>query len=147
MGAFQPILIASAVFMAVVWLAVFKQAMLVPLSHDEHQFVAAGRLLAGGMLPYRDFPTNHMPYLILLYGAAFSLTQTSMLPARAVSAVFAALTATLVFHLTWSFFRDSSRPLRFIISAAGCLTLITNPLTVSGTLTIAAAAGLGSPRK
>ena len=129
-GTFQPILIASAVFMAVAWLTVFKQAMLVPLSHDEHQFVAAGRLLAGGMLPYRDFPSNHMPYLTLVYGAVFSLTQTSMLPARAVSAVCAALAASLVFHLTGSFFRDRSRPLRFIISAAGSLTLITNPLFV-----------------
>ena len=129
-GTSQPLLIASAVFMAVVWLAVFKQAMLVPLSHDEHQFVAAGRLLAGGMLPYRDFPTYHMPYLIMLYGAVFSLTQTSMLPARAVSAICAALAASLVFHLTGSFFRNSSRPIRFIISAAGCLTLITNPIFI-----------------
>jgi len=43
--ALQPILTASAVFMVLVWLSVFKQAMRIPLSHDENQFIAAGQLL------------------------------------------------------------------------------------------------------
>lgn len=123
-----PIVVGSAVFSVIVWLAVFKQAMLTPFNHDEHQFVAAGRLLAEGWLPYRDFPSNHMPYLALVYAAVFKATGWNLLPARAVSAVSAALAAGIVFALTSSFFRGQSARTRVVIASAACLALITNPI-------------------
>ena len=126
--ALQPILTASAVFMVLVWLSVFKQAMRIPLSHDENQFIAAGRLAAGGLLPYRDFPSNHMPYLTFAYGAIFNLTNLSLMPARAVSAVSAALAVGLVFSMAGDFFRDKRKSTRFMISGTVGLLLITNPV-------------------
>jgi hypothetical protein len=125
---FQPIVVASAVFTVLVWVTAFKQAMLVPLSHDEHQFVAAGRLTAEGLLIYRDFPSNHMPYLAFIYAAIFKATDWDLLPARAVSAVSAALGIGLVFALTSSFFRGRSNITRFALAAASSLALMTNPL-------------------
>jgi len=120
--------IGSAVFTVIVWLAVFKQAMLIPFSHDENQFIAAGRLVANGLLPYRDFPSNHMPYLTLVYAAIFKATDWNLLSARAASAVSAALAAGIVFALTSSFFRGRPALTRFTISGAACLILITNPI-------------------
>jgi 4-amino-4-deoxy-L-arabinose transferase-like glycosyltransferase len=124
----QPIVLASAVLMTIVWLTVFEQAMHIPLSHDEHQFIAAGRLAADGLLPYRDFPSNHMPYLTLAYAAVFKLTDWSLLPARAVSALSAALAAGLVYALTAWFLREERRITRFLVSSAATLLLITNPI-------------------
>jgi hypothetical protein len=125
---FQSLAIAVALFSVLVWLATFKQAMQVPFSHDEHQFVAAGRLVADGLLPYRDFPFNHMPYLALVYGTVFKMTSWNLLPARVVSAVSAALAAGLVFLLASAFFRTKNRFTRFAISASASLLLITNPI-------------------
>lgn len=127
-AALQPILIASTVFTVLVWLTAFKQAMRIPLSHDENQFIAAGRLAADGLIPYRDFPSNHMPYLTYAYGAVFKLTYSSLMPARAVSAVSAALAAGLIFSLTGGFFHDKQRFTRLGISGAASLLLITNPI-------------------
>jgi 4-amino-4-deoxy-L-arabinose transferase-like glycosyltransferase len=122
-------LVAAVVALTIIiWLTAFKQAMLIPLSHDEHQFVAAGRLVADGLLPYRDFPSNHMPYLALVYAAIFKATNWDLMPARVVSAVSAALATAIVFALTSSFLRGRRVFTRFTVSGAACLLLITNPI-------------------
>ena len=47
------------------------------LSHDEHQHVAAGALIAReGLMPYRDFPHFHTPYLAYVYARHFSILRS-----------------------------------------------------------------------
>jgi len=59
------------------------------LSHDEHQFVAAGWLLGNqGLLPYRNFPFHHLPNLALLYAAIARLSSTPLLIDRLLSVAF-----------------------------------------------------------
>jgi len=72
-------------------------AMTRGLSHDEHQHIAAGMMWGReGLLPYRDFPLFHTPYLTYIYGALFRLTEYPLLTARLFAAVCAtALVAML----------------------------------------------------
>ena len=61
----------------------FGAAMSKRLDHDEHQFVASGALLARqSLLPYRDFPYFHMPYLVGLYALFFRASDHLLLAAR-----------------------------------------------------------------
>ena len=113
------------------WLAgvVFVQAMLVPISHDEHQFVASGWLLANrGLLPYRDFPYFHTPYLVFAYAALFKLTSYYFLAARALNAACAALSIVVLGAILW----PRLRPLkgRWEIFVLGSLPVLAigNPL-------------------
>jgi hypothetical protein len=56
------------------------------LNHDEHQFVAAGTLIARtGAVPYRDFPYFHMPLLAYLNAALFQWNDSLLLAARTLS--------------------------------------------------------------
>ncbi len=56
------------------------------LNHDEHQFVAAGTLIARtGAMPYRDFPYFHMPLLAYLNAAIFQWNDSLLLTARTLS--------------------------------------------------------------
>jgi hypothetical protein len=62
------------------------------LDHDEHQFIAAGALLAReGLLPYRDFAYFHLPNLAFVYAALFRLTESLLLSARLFSLACGAL--------------------------------------------------------
>ena len=57
----------------------YSMAMRLPLSHDEHQFVAGGWLLGKyGMLPYRDFPFHHLPNLLFFYAALGQLSSAPL---------------------------------------------------------------------
>ena len=67
------------------------------LSHDEHQHIAAGMLWAReGLLPYRDYPHFHTPYLAFAYGEMFRWTSHPLLVARAFSVACAAGIVALV---------------------------------------------------
>ena len=65
---------------------VLSLGMTKALSHDEHQHVAAGALVAReGLLPYRDFPHLHTPYLPFVYSLLFRTTDYLLLAARLFS--------------------------------------------------------------
>ncbi len=67
------------------------------LSHDEHQHLAAGcMILREGLMPYRDFPCFHTPYLPYLYAALFQLPVGLLMIARLAGAVAGGLTVGLV---------------------------------------------------
>jgi hypothetical protein len=101
--------------------------MQMPLDHDENQFVASGWLIAhAGLLPYRDFPYFHLPYLSLIYALVFQFSSYPLLAARLVE-VAAAFGTTLIIYLllrrkprTWS---------GVVIGASGVLIWVFNPLT------------------
>src|SRR5688572_10145294 len=99
------------------------------LSHDEHQHIAAGVLFArDGLLPYRDFPYFHLPYLIYVYGFLFQVTDQYLLAARLFSAVCAALTCGLVCGAAWKMFAAHATGQRVAITAGAFLLLVSSPL-------------------
>lgn len=108
----------------VVTLAIHKGS-----SHDEHQHIAAGMLLAReGLLPYKDYPYFHTPYLVFAYGALFEFTSHPLLVARLFSAVCATLTLGLIFWLSLYVFRSSSPRMRIGVATAAVLLVLTSPL-------------------
>ena len=78
------------------------------LSHDEHQHIAAGMLWAReGLVPYRDYPHFHTPYLAFLYGELFRWTEHPLLVARVFSALCATGIVALVGWVAFSEFRST----------------------------------------
>ena len=122
-------LIAS-VALAAVFVALFARSMFYPLSHDEHQFIAGGALLARhGALPYKDFSYNHMPYLAFIYGAVFMASDHLLLAARLISVVCAWLTLVLIFRIGLSSCVSRGRD-RWFVAGGSALFLFANPLFV-----------------
>jgi hypothetical protein len=96
------------VALALTLLAFFALAMLVAksqekgLGHDEHQFVSPGILtMREGLLPYRDYPLFHVPYLVLLHGALAAWVPYKMLVVRLFTALTAWGTVFLIGRWTW----------------------------------------------
>lgn len=57
---------------------------------DEHQFIAPGLLTVRyGLIPYRDYPLFHMPYLVVLHGLLGNFTGWPVLTARVLTAIAA----------------------------------------------------------
>src|SRR5690349_6210883 len=83
--------------LVVILLAIFSRIMTLGFDHDEHQFVASGTLLARqGMLPYRDYPYFHTPYLVFADAVLFAWIPYLLLAARGLSAVCGAATIGLI---------------------------------------------------
>src|SRR6266571_4053576 len=92
--------IGEALFFLCVALLLVGQAMAKPLDHDEHQFVASGWLLAHeGLLPYRDYPYFHLPYMSLVYAVVYAFTTYPMLAARLIETAGALGSAILIYAL------------------------------------------------
>src|SRR5262245_45862818 len=78
---------AFLVVTALVFPIVAGLGMTKGLNHDEHQHVAAGALVAReGLIPYRDFPYFHTPYLPFAYAVLFRGTDHLLSAARILSA-------------------------------------------------------------
>src|SRR5437868_2817504 len=72
-----------SLFLLMVGLLLLGLSMTKRLDHDEHQFIASGVLWARrGLLPYRDYPYFHMPYMVFVYGLLFKLSDHLLLVAR-----------------------------------------------------------------
>ena len=109
-------------------------AMVAPFGHDEHQFVFSGQLLADqALLPYLDFPYNHSPYLVFLYGALFKLTDFDLLAARAISALGALATAAMLYGACWRAAEGETTFWKYWISAGAVVILLANPIFQSTT--------------
>ena len=91
---------------------VFTLGMTQGLNHDENQHIAAGALVAReGLLPYRDFPHFHTPYLAFIYAALFRATDHLLLAARLFTIACATASVGLVGAATADAFR--AHPPRF----------------------------------
>ena len=109
-------------------------AMVAPFGHDEHQFVFSGQLLADqALLPYLDFPYNHSPYLVFLYGALFKLTDFDLLAARAISALGALATVAMLYGACWRSAVGKTSFWKYWISAGAVVILLANPIFQSTT--------------
>ena len=96
---------------------------------DEDQHIAAGVLFAReGLVPYRDFPYFHLPYLIYAYGFLFKFTDHYLLAARLFSAVCAAFTGGAIFLAAWRLFEMYSVWRRLLIGGGAVVLLISTPL-------------------
>ena len=101
-----PVLILAA---ALVFPLAAALAMTKGLNHDENQHVAAGAMVARGLLPYRDFPHFHTPYLAFIYAALFHVTDHLLLAARLFGAVCASAMAGLVGSIGCALFRERGK--------------------------------------
>jgi len=123
--------IIAAALLAASLAILFGRAVERPLSHDEHQFVASGALLANeGLVPYVDYAYFHMPYLTFVYGALFGLSDHLLLTARAFSVLCAWLTLLLVFATTWRLWRSRSEGVALLMASGALVLVLLNPLFV-----------------
>ncbi|MEQ1862090.1 MAG: hypothetical protein ABMA13_19405 [Chthoniobacteraceae bacterium] len=89
------------------------------VSHDEHQHIAAGMLWGrDGLLPYRDFPLFHTPYLTFVYGWLFRLTDYPLLAARLFSAGCATAMVALIGAVAFRAFRDRGTKVAWRVAMA-----------------------------
>jgi hypothetical protein len=96
------------------------------LGHDEHQHIAAGALLArDGLLPYRDFPHFHTPYLAFVYGLLFQGTDHLMLAARLFSVACATAMVGLLGSVAYGLFYDRGKRLAGFVCAGTVLLCLT----------------------
>lgn len=99
------------------------------LSHDEHQHVAAGALLARqGLLPYLDYPYFHTPYLTLAYGILFCASDHLLLTARLFSVTCATAVAGLLGTVIFHAWRARSFRSAALISCSSVLLFLTTEL-------------------
>ena len=107
-----------------------SRAVRADYNHDEDQFITSARLLLDeGLLPYRDYPYFHTPYLIFVYALLFSLTGSyNLLVARLFSAVCATASVMLVFWMVLYFFRNHSWKFRYPAAIGITFLYLPNPL-------------------
>lgn len=103
------------------------------LNHDEHQHIAAGAVFAReGLLPYRDFPHFHTPYLAFIYGALFRVSDHLMLAARLFSVACVVGSIGLVGAVAAQLFRPrGERTMR--LAVGGTLLLLLSAAVFSRT--------------
>ena len=122
-------------FFIVIFILLLGRALNAELNHDEHQFVASGKLLADQFsFPYIDYPFHHMPNLALIYGLLFKLTNFSLLGARVLSVTWATLSVVILFYIAFEHFNSQGSLIQSLLAIACVILLITNPLfgSVSG---------------
>ena len=119
-------LIAFFVVCAVVFPIVLGLGMTRGVSHDEHQHVAAGALVAReGLLPYQDFPHFHTPYLAFLYALLFRLSDHLLVVGRLVSVVSATAILGILGSIAYGLFRGRGKRFAFLMCTGTVLLAIT----------------------
>jgi hypothetical protein len=99
------------------------------LSHDEHQHVAAGALIAReGLLPYRDFPHFHTPYLAFAYAALFRMSDHLVMAARLLSVGCATALLGMLGAIAYSLFWARGRGFATLACAGTVLLGLTTTL-------------------
>jgi len=110
---------------------IFGLAMGRSLSHDEHQHLAAGMLVANeGLWPYRDFPYLHTPVLPLVYGLFLGHCEHLLLATRLFSTICASLIAGALFLAAFRAFSGMKPIVRIGLSALVPALLVTSPVVV-----------------
>jgi len=118
------VLLASSIFVAL------SLALGGTFSHDEHQFVASGELLARyGLLPYVDYPYHHTPNMVFIYAVLQSFSSYSLLPARLFSAACLVLSTILLASLARRLAGDAASLRSYLYSLVACGLFLLNPLT------------------
>src|SRR5437899_439564 len=96
-------LLLSAALLTFAFVSLFAASMNAELIRDENMFVALGALLSRtSLLPYRDFPYIHAPYLGVVFALVAQISDRLLLSARIVSVAFAWLTLVLLYVAAWA---------------------------------------------
>lgn len=112
-------------------LLLLGNSMISPFSHDEHQFIVGARLFADqGSLPYLDFPHNHMPYLVFVYGFLFKLVSANLLTARLVSVAASIATVGMLGWISWRMSSKSGLVFGWLSVVGTILIIIGNPFFI-----------------
>ncbi len=121
--------VAGLSFLIFVALVTFGQCVGLNLSHDEHQFIAPAVLWArNGLLPYRNVPLFHQPYLIALDALVIKNASSPLLAARLISGAAAFLTGLLLFGCAWRATREKPIGLRLISGISIVMLWLTSHL-------------------
>ncbi len=124
--------IGATLFLLLVAAVLFDRAMTQSLSHDEHQFIAAGWWLAkASLLPYRDFPYHHMPYQIPLNALAVTLSPYVLLSGRLVSWAAGCAASCVLFVAVWREFRTRKASLALVAAGVAVAAFVGQPITAS----------------
>jgi 4-amino-4-deoxy-L-arabinose transferase-like glycosyltransferase len=107
-----------------------SRAVRADYNHDEDQFISSARLLLDdGLLPYRDYPYFHTPYLAFIYALLFAFTgDNNLLAARLFSAICATACVMLVFWMVLHFFRKYGWKYRYLAAFGITFLYLPNPL-------------------
>ena len=104
---------------------VLQLAMTQSFSHDENQHIAAGALVAReGLLPYRDFPHFHTPYLAFVYALLFQGADHLLLVARLFTVACATAMVGLLGSVAFALFRERGSILAWSVCAGAVLLFI-----------------------
>src|SRR4030095_8901456 len=120
---------AFLIVSAVVFPIVLGLGMTRGLNHDEHQHVAAGALVAReGLLPYRDFPHFHTPYLAFAYAALYRATDHPLTASRQLSVLCATAILGIIGSFAYVLFRKKGRLFASLVCAGSVLLALTTTL-------------------
>ena len=120
---------AAGLLFALIALTLFAIAMSRGLNRDEHQFVAAGAMLAQhGCLPYRDYPYFHVPNLVFVYAALFRCSSYLLLTSRLFSVFCSLLLLFIIYVFTARRLGHLTNGARFGVSAAVTICAFADPL-------------------
>jgi 4-amino-4-deoxy-L-arabinose transferase-like glycosyltransferase len=117
-------------FLAIAFVLSLSRILRASYDRDEGQFIASARLLADhSLLPYRDYPYFHTPYLTLLYALVLPLAgHYNLLAARTVSLVCACAALLILVAVTRDVFRRHPPGTRGLAVVGVVLLLSANPL-------------------
>jgi 4-amino-4-deoxy-L-arabinose transferase-like glycosyltransferase len=123
--------LTTIVFFFFLFLISFSRSMNKSISHDEYQFIASGQLLAErGLLPYRDYPFLHTPYIAIVNAFTALLSTYDMLMARAFNSVFGIISALLIYHLAKLILPNTNTLLKYVIGLLSAFLLVTDPIFI-----------------
>ena len=107
-----------------------SRAVRTDYNHDEDQFITSVRLLLDdGLLPYRDYPYFHTPYLVFIYAPLFALTGNfNLLAGRFFSAICATASVMLVFGMVLGFFPSRATRYRYLAAIGIAFLYLSSPL-------------------
>ena len=122
-------LLFSVAILALTFLPLFTASMNAELIRDENMFVALGALLSRtSLLPYRDFPYIHTPYLGVVFALVTQISDRLLLSSRMVSVAFAWLTLVLLYVAAWAASRGRPHWQRGVIATGTLLIVLVNPV-------------------
>lgn len=122
------LLCAALFFLTLVFALLLGLNMRRGLNHDEHQFIASGKLVSAGLLPYADFPFFHAPTLSVVYALLFRLFDPLLLSARLFSIVCTWLSLVLILVFTYRRLDRHPPALRLLAGVSIILLWIATPL-------------------
>jgi hypothetical protein len=93
----------------ILFLGILSYVMNVEVNHDESMYIGASVLSRKGLTLYQDFSYVQMPYLPLLYGLVYKVTNVShyLLVSKLINIFFALFSGWTIYKIAWILSKDS----------------------------------------